>query len=62
MLHRYTLDGKLHIEYVRDHGYYSDLPFEEMLKARIQVYGLDYIERREKVIKNFNMPKVEGNV
>lgn len=52
VLHRYTLDGRLHIEYIRDYGYYSDLPFEEMLNARIQVYGSDYIERREKVIKN----------
>jgi len=60
VLHRYTLDGKLHIEYLRDHGYFSDLPFEEMLKARIQVYGPDYIERREKFYKSINI-KNDGN-
>lgn len=32
--HQYNREGKLHIEYVRDHGYYDDLPWEEMLEAR----------------------------
>jgi len=57
LLHRYTSDGKLHIEYIRDHGYYSDLPFEEMLNARIQVYGFDYIERRKKLLKTLTVKK-----
>ena len=37
-LHQYNREGKLHIEYVRDHGYYDDLPWEEMLEARAGRY------------------------
>ena len=36
--HRYNRDGKLHIEYVRDHGYFDDLPWEKMLEARAGRY------------------------
>jgi len=36
--HQYNREGKLHIEYVQDHGYYDDLPWEEMLEARAGRY------------------------
>jgi transglutaminase-like putative cysteine protease len=36
--HTYNQDGKLHIEYIRDHGYYEDLPWEKMLEARAGRY------------------------
>ncbi len=36
--HRYNREGKLHIEYVRDHGYYDDLPWEKLLEARAGRY------------------------
>ncbi|OIP27673.1 MAG: hypothetical protein COW22_03710 [Chloroflexi bacterium CG15_BIG_FIL_POST_REV_8_21_14_020_46_15] len=45
--HRYNQEGKLHIEYVCDYGHYPDLPLEEMLKARVKVYGLDYLKMQE---------------
>ena len=32
--HRYSRDGRLHIEYVVQHGHYDDLPWEEILEAR----------------------------
>lgn len=32
--HPYNREGKLHIEYVRDHGNSDDLPWEEMMRAR----------------------------
>ena len=32
-------DGKLHIEYVHDHGYYQDIPLDEILDAWKQAYG-----------------------
>ncbi|GAI70297.1 unnamed protein product, partial [marine sediment metagenome] len=35
---RYNREGKLHIEYVRDHGYYDDLPWEKLLEARAGRY------------------------
>lgn len=39
MFHSHNRDGKLHIEYVRDHGHYQDVPLDEILDARIQTYG-----------------------
>jgi transglutaminase-like putative cysteine protease len=37
-LHRYNQEGELHIEYVRDHGYYDDFPWEKLLEARAGRY------------------------
>ena len=37
--HPYNLDGKLHIEYVNDHGWYDDVPFDDMFKAIFETYG-----------------------
>jgi len=36
--HRNNREGKLHIEYVRDHGYFDDLPWEKLLEARAGRY------------------------
>jgi transglutaminase-like putative cysteine protease len=35
MLPRYTRDGRLHIEYLLDRGYYDDVPFQAILEASI---------------------------
>jgi len=32
-LHSHTGDGRMHIEYIREHGHYDDLPWEEILNA-----------------------------
>jgi len=45
--HRNNQGGKLHIEYVHDYGHYPDLPLEEMLGARVEVYGPDYLTMQE---------------
>ena len=45
ILHSHNLDGKLHIEYVKDHGHYDDLPFDKIINATVQYYGTDYFER-----------------
>lgn len=36
--HSHNQDGKLHIEYVRDHGHYQDIPLNEILDAWKQAY------------------------
>lgn len=36
--HRHNQEGKLHIEYVQDHGYYDDFPWEQMCEARTGHY------------------------
>ena len=48
--HRYNQEGKLHIEYVHDYGHYPDLPLEEMLEARVKVYGPDYLTIQEGLV------------
>ena len=45
LFHSHDLDGKLHIEYVQDHGYYEDVPFDEIFTAWAQLYGLESRER-----------------
>ena len=39
IFHSHDLDGKPHIEYIRDHGYYDDVPLDEMIAAWTQQYG-----------------------
>lgn len=38
LLHAYTGDGKRHMEYVNDHGAYTDLPFETIMAALRETY------------------------
>jgi transglutaminase-like putative cysteine protease len=51
IFHSHNLDGKLHIEYVQDHGHYDDLPLDKLIAANIQVYGPNYFERFEHLSK-----------
>jgi len=45
MFHSHNLDGKLHIEYVADHGCREDVPVDEIFAAWEQHYGLKAQER-----------------
>ena len=38
ILPEFTLDGKKHIEYVKDRGYTTEFPLKEILKVFTQVY------------------------
>lgn len=40
ILHLHNLDGKLHIEYILDRGYYEDVPFDDIVTAFDKLYGL----------------------
>lgn len=44
MFHSHNRDGKLHIEYVCQHGHYDDLPLSNMLDACMRVYGPKFLE------------------
>jgi transglutaminase-like putative cysteine protease len=46
ILHSHNLDGKLHIEYVRDRGYREDVPVDEMLARWEKDYGLETQQER----------------
>ncbi len=50
--HRYNQEGKLHMEYVCDYGHYPDLPLEEILKARVKVYGPGYLKMQESLVNS----------
>ncbi|MDP8255316.1 MAG: transglutaminase family protein [Candidatus Alcyoniella australis] len=39
VFHSTTLDGRPHIEYVRDIGRYHDLPLNDLIQAFIETYG-----------------------
>ena len=39
IFHRHNLDGKLHIEYVKDHGCYEDVPLDEIYDGWVRDYG-----------------------
>jgi hypothetical protein len=40
MLHSHSIDGKLHIEYIADHGTYDDLPLDDILTSFEKLYNL----------------------
>ena len=44
MLHSHNQDGKLHIEYLKQHGNFDDVPLDEMLDVWNRVYGPESIE------------------
>jgi transglutaminase-like putative cysteine protease len=39
MLPERGLDGKLHIEYVKSHGFFADLPHETIVETYVRIYG-----------------------
>jgi transglutaminase-like putative cysteine protease len=51
LLHSHDCDGKLHIEYVEDHGHRIDVPVEEILAAWMQHYGIGAQERLDRVLR-----------
>jgi transglutaminase-like putative cysteine protease len=51
MFHSHNLDGKLHIEYVKDHGHFDDLPFDTIIDLRIQALGADFFQRMRQAIE-----------
>jgi len=47
-----NLEGKPHSEYVVDHGYYADLPFENMINWRLEALGADFFGRMRQAIES----------
>jgi hypothetical protein len=50
LLHSHNCDGRLHIEYVEDHGHRIDVPVEAILAAWMQHYGTAAQERLKRVL------------
>jgi len=47
IFHSHNSDGKLHIEYVQDHGYREDVPVDEILASWAQLYRLEASDRMD---------------
>jgi transglutaminase-like putative cysteine protease len=45
IFHSHDLNGRLHIEYVTDHGVFDDLPFQTILNGFRHAYSEDMIQR-----------------
>ena len=48
LFHSHNVDGKLHIEYVHDHGLYQDIPLNEIIHAMNQAWGPENVEQFKK--------------
>ena len=57
LFHSHNYDGKLHIEYVDDHGHRDDVPVEEILAAWKQYYGVSAQERLDRLLREENTSK-----
>jgi hypothetical protein len=58
ILHSHNLDGKLHIEYVKDRGYHEDVPVDEILAVFDKHYGLE--AQRERLNQLIETEKAKG--
>jgi transglutaminase-like putative cysteine protease len=45
IFHSHDLNGQLHIEYIKNHGHFADLPFETVFKGLKGAYKEDMIKR-----------------
>ncbi len=45
IFHSHDLSGRLHIEYINDHGHFADLPFETVVNGFSRAYTEDMIKR-----------------
>jgi len=45
IFHSHDLNGRLHIEYIKDHGHFADLPFETVIDGFRLAYTEDMIKR-----------------
>jgi transglutaminase-like putative cysteine protease len=45
IFHSHDLSGRLHIEYIKDHGHFADLPFEKIMDGLRLAYKDDMLKR-----------------
>lgn len=60
ILHPYDKSGNLHMEYVKDHGSFSDLPWDIILTESMKQYPL-YFENLEVQSKDFSAEALKEN-
>ncbi|MCK5541525.1 MAG: transglutaminase domain-containing protein [Desulfobacterales bacterium] len=53
IFHEFNTKGSKHMEYVKDHGHFADLPFDRIMNASKEAYPL-YFKNLEKYGKDFS--------
>ena len=51
IFHSHNVDGELHIEYVKDRGYYDHVPLDYMLTTFEEIYGSEMVGRVNQYIE-----------
>jgi hypothetical protein len=52
IFHSHNVDGELHIEYVKDRGYYDHVPLDYMITTFEEIYGSEMVGRVNQFIQN----------
>ena len=52
IFHSQNRDGELHIEYVKDRGYYEDVPLDYIMTTFEEIYGPEMVERVSQYIED----------
>lgn len=60
ILHPFDKSGNLHMAYVKDHGSFSDLPWDIIMAESMQLYPL-YFEDLERRSKDFSAEALKEN-
>ena len=47
VFHPYDMEGRRHMEYIRDHGSFADVPYDEIINTFLTCYGSDAAKRME---------------
>jgi transglutaminase-like putative cysteine protease len=53
MLHEYDKEGNRHMEYLKDHGHYADLPVDKLLASMKEAYPMFFEESVEALSGDF---------
>jgi transglutaminase-like putative cysteine protease len=59
IFHPFDNEGRLHMEYIKDHGSFADLPWDTIMKASMKLYPR-YFESMERKSRDFAREAVKG--
>ena len=60
IFHEFNTKGSKHMEYVKDHGHFSDLPYDRIMDASKEAYPL-YFKNLEKYGKDFSRETIRND-
>lgn len=60
VLHSYDLKGRLHIEYLREHGSFADIPLDKIMHTFAEVYSF-ISDKAQKIADDFHIQTEQAN-